>query len=1818
MAVEIPVVIDIDKAFEDAAKRVGAAMQPLQAQISDKALSLKIKIDDKTSKNLKTLLSDASLSSKQLNNALSDVERKINKIASTKTGFDMVNGLTERERSLLEAYTILQKKITGVGNTSTVTQKLISINIFRVKREIDQLTAKLSTTDKGSRRFQNLNNSLERARLNLRNLNAELKKVQTQNTFIGLDRSLDRSNSKMLNLIKNSARLIALHASTRFIRNVREVTAEFELQRVALAGIIQDTDKANSLFRQIKQTAIESPFQIKDLVSYTKQLSAYRIETEDLFGVTKRLADISAGLGVDMGRLILAYGQVRAASVLRGQELRQFTEAGVPLVDKLAEKFSDLNGRMVSTGEVFELISKRMVPFEMISEIFEDMTEKGGTFYKMQEKQAETLAGQWANLKDAVSIMYDEIGNTPKVHKAMEALISSARSLMSNWRTVASVIGSLGVQFGVFKVASAFIKQLTFNTTLAEKASLALARASELEAAAGNKANIAHRAQIANLKRYAEWTNKAAAAQTLIGRGANRLMASFLGGGWISMAVTAAAVLVSWFVSAQREAHRLAKEIEKIGSDGATSINRSVSNFQRLADAAMQAADGSDAQNKALEELKRTYGDIIPTQNLERDALRALEGDYRSLTSAIEEKINMQIKEQKVNTTVDFYSGKIQKGRKRAKNLLEQYGLDKEQINAVLDEVQRLVDQGMLGIGDSMASRAHTIEDVIKRLTGLEVELVDQFRYGAEKQFSRNVLSKTAFKLNDLVDVYVDLREEVKGINNDMSSSIGSMGIYADSLEKLKEELNSVTVSEEEFGEKFSFAFKKEKIRKQVEIMAAAIEKAFAGTNIDISAAFDPKGTINFAILNQLAAASKQWGLSNYVKNIQKSYESIIPTNKMVSVVERKFEEIATAVGLSMDDVQGYLLRGETDMKEYAKEISASLEDARNKVEELQLRREDYEKHPFVALPIQEGELEKANALVKFLELLGAYLSSFSKTTSGGTQTDPFVTQMQERIRFMQDFKKGYDELSKYMSSVQALDEQAGIMLGRGKALGLSSEEQKRAATDLSRWYSDMIEAVQTELRNKGVKGLTVTDFLGIDTTKKSKAIQDLQKLLQQLWDAKTDFDTSQKKEEIENSLKELSEEIKQSEIARDFYKNILDLTGDEDLAATMSVSVYGGIGQDFKERMQKQLDAALAELDWTELDDATFGNLSFAIITQDFNKIFEYIHLFPTDWQDMIKQMASATQKNNAEWYTNFIKTYQKAKTYQERIDTLQLQKQNKVREAQSMGVSQSGIDAVVAYYDKEIANVQLEAMKDTYTWTKAFEDLEGVSDRTLKNLIKLIDDYIEIYGKDLEPQQLKELARQRENARAQLVSRNAYTAVASAIRDLSAARKTATELQEKGQASSEEYTEALDDEQEAIRELRDALNKVQAEINDVIGSTKNLMSVFASDEDASYFNEQLDNISKTISGVSSAAVGIAQLIGGNITPQAIVQTISGVADTLAGVFGGVNAKQVRDANKEYERQAKLLKTLENSYNNVENAISKAFGNDYAYNFSKQLEILQAQYDAYIAQAQNREEAAQKESTKKNRKRYQEEGEEARNQAMSIQQSIEALRYEASASFAGADLASAAESFADAWLSAYEEFGDTSTAIEERMTEMVQTLMKKAALSGIAQNILGNWYSSLADVKDWNAQTIAEKWKEAMALVNPMVEGMQVFANSMQAEGVSLRNTVGQFTGISRDIAGASEESINGLAAGINTQNFYMSFMPMISENVAQILTYMTGGNTVAPAAQTGVEGMPSVQTIVYNNLPAIRSDIGDLLQLMKSVISVGNVAPRNYVAIK
>lgn len=2103
MAVEIPVVIDIDKAFQEAANKVNGAITPLQRQISKKQLNVAINVGTQNNQVMKKfgdLLKGSNVSAKELEAALKSVNTQITTMQQA-GGFNPTKGLKNSERDLLALRAALEVKLEN-GNF------------------IDQATEKTK-------------------KLALNSNTAE-KSVRAMN------RGLREQGGIMGMLTRYISVYTAAFAGLRLIRNIRETTAEFEMQKVALGGIIQDATKANQLFADIKAAAVKSPFEIKDLVSYTKQLSAYRIETDKLFNVTMRLADISSGLGVDMSRLVLAYGQVRAAAVLRGQELRQFTEAGIPLVELLANKFSTLRNEMVSTGEVFELISERAVPFAMIEEIFNDMTDAGGIFYQMQLKQSETLKGQWMNLKDSISIAYDEMGRTAMVNKAMTGWIHTLSELAKNWERIASVVNVAVYSYIAYRLA---VKNHIPLYNMQQKAitrQIQLEKQQQIEqirlASSTNKLSKADQARIAKIKQMnAEdlkriytmdkmtqsqammlfWRNKdnkemvKAITQTGIltktqmnaiknmnkwqihlktwmsslrtfSKSVGTAIASF----WPIAVISALITTITSLIQSSQEQAEAIKKVDEAYREQEQSLLTIETAYRRIQQAIADVEDEGKRLNKEASvfgqklayaqkvvEMLKKYGlggdfdlSLLNTDNIDdfvntwlnqlneaneltRDwgrnvaqvanaweasvlglhlagdnlntDIKQLTKEYVRMTSDKQYRQNLDYLRSYVDqlelTNKSYYDiitadlgedAKLALAQKRRneteyqyqRRIIQNYEIIRKyagQDSDAIDENVKLL-YSMKDPLDAFEKKLDEVEDEFDKTWGSMAGKDEiTIKMAIDKLFAENQWEdwlKEAWieRINGKYNMNIQITPTVSQVN----ISRGMKGILTTEFEGLfteqeLENLNSITDIGKAIDEKMANAASsiadadkqannlvnnelwaaqtKEKIEKAQKIINDEMQKAEKDRNQDaieqayalIKAMTEQNGIYDEQIQKkkdsakaeyELAKAAKERllneGLSDMGKDIKQTFPGLMKDayrevtdenyigkfllseddlqnvkdasdaydlwSKNMKAIADDREKMAAA-GVTDKTVAEEQARLEAERQSILSQIAAIDEqitehdyeefvakrdilklaieqattaDARRSAEENYLKFMSQTSFSEAAALVIEKERLKTNlgitnaalgaqtAITDYFATLDnaqniweefgkRYNFTLKDTPKGGSSgEDPWILLFKNRMKFMQDFQQSVEDLNKFLSHSESLVREQGVMKGRGLSLGIKTEDLLGTPNELRQWYDKAIKEVVAKIQSMGGKqfaGLGVTEILAKDLT--GRKIQKYQELLQELWKGMTDFDTNEIKQELEKKIKDLTEEIKRSETARNFYNNILELTGDHDLAATMSISVYGGIGDEFRDRLQQQLNEALSSLkpeDITEELREAFSSRNFDVILANLDK-------FPDKWQEVLRDMADSSQKFDADRVKDLLKALEQAKTYGEQRVKLAEETARREREIEELQAPESVKSKLKAQNIRkeaeEAAKLEYEAFKDSPMYIALFDDLDSASVQMLTDMKESLVG-LKSQWKDLAPTELKELQSRINELDEQLASRNPFKALIASIKAYREMQETMPRAEADWQATdannrlnlerqildnlAKEYQEKVRQygiESDEAREARDAMN-IQATMVDLAKDTadaaqatadeydqaaKNIMTAatalqtwvgylgdaldkagelvdtFGSDDFSETFGIVAEGAVKTLTGAGETAMGVAKILTGTDIAGGIMDLVSGLGDLVVGIGGTTKKRNNKEINKQIEDQANLVENLEYEYSKLGAAMDRAFGNEYVYNYTKQLEVLKAKIEAYNKQA-DLEESKGKKADKQKVQKY-------RDQARETVDEMADLRDRASSFFAGSDLASAAESFADAWLSAYQEFGDTSSAIEERMTEMVQNIMKKAALSGIAESILGNWYSSLSDVTDWNAQTIAQKWKEAMALVDPMVQGMQVFANSMQAEGISLRNTAGQFTGISRDIAGASEESINGLAAGINTQNFYMSFMPLLHENVAQILTLMSGGNTVTSTTDTGIEGMPSVQKMVYDHLPYIDANINSLLQLIKSVISPKSASTAtHYVSVK
>lgn len=2188
MAVDIPVYVDIDGAFKEAADRVPQAIAPLQRQISKKQLNVKVDVGtDKHPKlrAFKDLLNESQSSATQLERAISSVNAQI-KSLSKAGGFNPTRGLKASEKDLLALRAALETKLEA-GNF------------------IDNATEKIKSMSAASHAAGN-----------------------EASTSIGKVNSGLRTQGGLLSMLtRHLTAYTAVFAGIRLIKNVREVTAEFEMQRVALAGIIQDSTRANQLFAQIKAAAVQSPFEIKDLVSFTKQLSAYRIETDKLFDVTMRLADVSAGLGVDMSRLVLAYGQVRAASVLRGQELRQFTEAGIPLVDLLAKKFSQLRGEVVSTGEVFELISNRAVPFAMIEEIFNDMTSAGGIFYEMQLKQSETLKGQWMKLKDVISIAYDEMGRSSLVNAAMRGWIQTISKVIKEWERLASVLNVGVYSFISYKAAVNGLIPLYNLQQKSVERQIRLEKQQQVEqiklASKTNQLSKAEQKRIANVKKMnAEDIKRIYSMNQMTQAQASMFFWRNKDNKEIVKAITQTGILTKTQMSAIKQMSWLQIRIKTWGSSIRTffaKVGSAVASFWPIAaiSALITTITGfiqaSSAQTEAIRKVDKAYDEQV-------QSLLVIENAYRKIQKAIQDVADEQertVKEAALFGQKLSYAQNIVDALKKfglggdfdlsllnTENIdefVDQWLLRLNEANEVTRDWGRSVAQvanaweaSILGIhfaGDNLTTDIKQLTNAYVKMTsdkqyrqnvnemrnyleslkinnkeyydmlssslGEEAELAiaqkrrneteyqyqqrliknyekirqyaqsDQFILsGAMKSFKpmTDYLTNFEVKLNEVerefdktwgslegkdeltIKMAIDklfaenqwedwLKEAwIERVNNKYQMNIqvvpvvgavnvprGMKGILSAEFEGLftEQELeNMSSVSEigkaiEDKMRKASEALEEadklannlanndawsEKTKEKIKNAQLVINEELAKSEKDrnreaidqaiqqIDALTKQNGLYEEQILKkkesakaeyELAKAAKERllnaGLSDMGKDIKQTFPGLLSPNQIIDkmdlkaigdkmkeafpdasadllarplvdaaeLVKKGWEDagdgIATVfsstfeytdeqgktrnllvtpilpdgtvlspkeldeyvekiiqstdmksadnnrlilgfdvpedagerlhemqekyyeIAERMKNVSNRFLISEDDLKGirdasdaydiWAKNtkaiaderekmagagvteatvaeeqarldaerlvieqrlaelneqiVDSSYEEEKAKYDSLRLavlqattaesrKKAEQDLADYVAetnieeraalkveqqrlitqLGITNSALGAQNAIADYFKVLdeaGKFWEEFAKRYNftlnekpkgGGSSQDPWILLFKNRMKFMQDFQKGVEDLDKYLVHSASLGREQEIMKGRGLSLGIKTEDLLGTPNELREWYDKAIKDVVSKIRSMGGRefaGLGVTEILAKDLT--GRKIQKYQELLQELWKGLTDFDTTQLKKNLENVLKKLKDQVKRSETAKNFMNDIFDLTGNKQLAADLSVSVYGDTG-DLEENMKKLLENAFV-IDKDKLPaDELVPDIKNAIQQKDVATLRKYLEYIVDENKSAADEIITAWEKEETEWLKNLYKTYEKAKTFEERKDLIRdraTATRNRIDSDTSLSPSEktSMKNAVDKQEARDIADVEAEALKTTYEWVAAFKDMERVSNATLKKLISLLDTYIEKNKETASPEALKTLMQAREQANDQLIERNGYDALLKSVGKYFAAQKKVNTLKKQGKKGSKEYRQALDEEREALMDMKKSIKAIGdsfESLSSIVSSVSDMLDL----DELSDGRAVLDGIAKGLSLVGTALIFINAMftmLETNPIVLAISSIIAGVA-ALASIMSNLN---VAKANREIEQQNKLLHQLEYNYDRLAAAIEKSFGSEYIYNYTKQLEILTAKQDAYNAQAR----AEESKGKKADQDRIQEYEDSARDAA----DQIEEMRHQLSEFFSGTDLASAAEDFADSWIEAYKEFGSTTDAMSEKFNDMIQSMINRSLAAKIMQEMLQPIFDQIDEMsKDGllSTQEIADIAALAQNQIPLINDAMTALMSSLASAGLDVRTSTAGLHGISKEIAGASEEAVLGLAAGINTQNFYMSYMPTISENVSQILAAMTG--TVSPTApvETTENGdvMPSVQWLVYNYLPTIDQRLMNIENLFKSVVTPksGTSTNTNCVAVR
>jgi tape measure domain-containing protein len=242
-----------------------------------------------------------------------------------------------------------------------------------------------------------------------------------------------------------------------FITTLANVRGEFQQLEVAFNTMLGSKEKADALMGQLVELAATTPFDLKGVASGAKQLLAYGLEAEKVTDTMRRLGDIAAGLGLQIGDLAWLYGTTLTQGRMYTEDLNQFTGRGIPMIAELAKQFG------VAESEVKQLVTDGKVGFPQVEQAIKNLTDEGGKFGGLMEAQSHTITGQISNIKDSINMAFNELGQQSE--GIINASLSVVSFLVEHWRLVGDAIVTAAGAVGLYKAQMLAVSAINTATT---------------------------------------------------------------------------------------------------------------------------------------------------------------------------------------------------------------------------------------------------------------------------------------------------------------------------------------------------------------------------------------------------------------------------------------------------------------------------------------------------------------------------------------------------------------------------------------------------------------------------------------------------------------------------------------------------------------------------------------------------------------------------------------------------------------------------------------------------------------------------------------------------------------------------------------------------------------------------------------------------------------------------------------------------------------------------------------------------------------------------------------------------------------------------------------------------------------------------------------------------------------------------------------------------------------------------------------------------------------------------------------------------------
>lgn len=1480
---------------------------------------------------------------------------------------------------------------------------------------------------------------------------ASLKKANADAISSGVQ--LQKVNSGLMESFKNLGKRVLFYAGlgtiTGFVKSLMDVRGQYELLERSIGAVLGDFEKGSQIFREQQELALKSPFTVLDLAGATKQLAAYNFEAEELVDVSRRMADISAALGVPMERLTYNLGQIRAQTVLTARDARDFANAGLSIISELAKMYTEQEQRIVSVGDVMDRMSNKMVSFTDVMKVLNRYTDEGGMFYDFQAKQAETLAGQLSNLTDAYDFMLNEIG---KENQGMlTGSISLVRSLFENWRSVANILTVVATALGVYKTAQIAVAtvQLAANMNLRKYSEyLVIARKALRDKAAATKLA---EASTQNLNK------------TLLAVAKNPYAVIIAGLAALGVAI----------YQAYTNATKFRKELESITAGGLINAQQMTSDFDALVKKLNESEKGSRNFSDALKEINNTYGSYLPNMLTEINYASELAKNYNKVVDAIYNKAKSQALEKSYQVITEKYSEQQQDAIANIIEKMTEGGISKVNAQEITRNFVASLDKG-LSKGETYMARFYSIS---KKYLGGSTAEMEKLNPVVQSLFgSSGSIDKLGKAITEQKKAIQEVREASDIISNRPTYSSVIEGQAIDNINEKYKKLEQNQKNEKLRLIELQAAYKKlgntymyDQITEQLQKYNVELKDWQKNVNSIVQKAGGGAGA-GFAI-------KQDEDIWSYIDRLKKEYRSLTAQQEEISkgltaspeekeyVANRLKVARQIAAALNLD------LSTQKEMNKAKKEEMDLLKQQIKLVDDIQKK--------FLQLVKDTGNITYATEKVK-----EAYQDLFDNAFKGVS------VDINDLITFDKgSAPKFYNKIAETLKSPEAKQLVAGKKAQSEIEYSISINSASVALA--KRKIEGMFQGYELELdiENAGQFGSLFAGLFEYDPVSLEQLEADVNATLNSLREKVSSF------QEEQETLQDLINKNPNDERVKSWQSSLDTMVKSEsdaskaieDIQKRLSDTIKKAALDDFKNFQSiadkyAEMEDKIAEVERKRLEDQASISNRVIEATSDLAKL--ELQLSVTESPNVRAEIESEIEE-----IQNFIN---------EKAPKLSL--------------------AVDTGAEQEKTKIAFEEWKNTSNaWEKSFQDLNAISTVSLNNMIDEIERFAEANRANMPIGEYKELMARIKALKTEVNSRNPFALLADQVENL------------------KDNFKGLDGSFESTVEYVSQLGMS-------VSSIGNIFEQMGFSEGVS---DTISTIGEAIQGASQAAQGIAQIAGGDILGGTI-NTLGGIWQGVSAIFNAGNKKITREVEKSERR----VKQLENAYKNLERAVDKSMGKA---EISAQKAAI-ANQKAQLAEVQRQ---LQLEKSRKKKNRDQDKIIELEGQVTDLQNAIDDATTNIVNTLLGTDVKSAAESFADSWISAWKEGADTMANLEESFDDLITNMIVKSLASTIVGERLKSMFAMVKRFTEENsaggvgitteeAKQIADLGKELIPLINEDLK------NLMGQLGIEFGSGVkdAALSSLQKGVQSVSEETAGAIEAYLN----------MVSGQVFQQTTILQG----------------------------------------------------------